>query len=321
MRWIAALLAIAAFSISAFALGERATLIRQANIYLAPDVNSNKLAEVPRGSDLVILEGSGKFLHVEATMESPMRTEDAAFDEEQAPPRTISGWMLDKGIVRAGTPNADRIVYGEAVDSEDQASRRHGRRGADRDALRLYYAVYELFPASPLAGDALYRAADIRWQVEKADVNSRPSARQREAYLRIGMNEDWMRMVIKKFPGSKWADLASFQLIDNKLCGDWQGSSKCPDKEAEMYEKYAAEHPQSPDAPQALYNAATRRAALIEIYKSEDQAKKSDESRGKALALVQKLLSQYPQSDYAPRAQDLEFKVQQNIPTYGNAID
>jgi len=32
-----------------------------------------------------------------------------------------------------------------------------------------------------------------------------------------------MKLVIKKFSGSKWADLAAFHLIDNKLCGDWQG--------------------------------------------------------------------------------------------------
>jgi outer membrane protein assembly factor BamD (BamD/ComL family) len=306
-------------AIPAFALGERATLVRQANIYLSPDVKSNKLSEVERGRELIILEGAGAWLHVEATLGKA--NVDPTLDEEDQPDRTLTGWMLDKGIVRASTPNGDRIVYGEAADSEDQASRRHGRRGAAQDALRLYFRVYDLFPTSPLAGDALYRAADIRWQVDKADVNSRPSAHAKEAYLRVGMNEEWMKAIIKKFPGTKWADLAAFQLIDNKLCGDWQGSTKCPEKEADMYEKYAAEHPQSPAAPQALYEAGWRRAALIEMYKSDNDQKKSEESRAKALALAQKVLAQYPQSDYASRAQVLSFKVQQNIPTYGNAID
>jgi len=109
-----------------------------------------------------------------------------------------------------------------------------------------------------------------------------------------------MKEVMKKFPGTKWAELAAFHLIDNKLCGDWQGSSKCPEKEAGTYEKYAAEHPQSPAAPEALYDAASRWSALIEIYKTENEGKKSDESKGKAIALAQKIASQYPQSDWGP---------------------
>ena len=109
-----------------------------------------------------------------------------------------------------------------------------------------------------------------------------------------------MKLVIKKFPGTKWADLAAFHLIENKLCGDWQGS-KCPDKEAEAYEKYAKEHPQSPSTPEALYQAASRRAALIEIYKTEEQSKKSEESKSRAIALTQQLTTQFPQSDWAAR--------------------
>ena len=145
--------------------------------------------------------------------------------------------------------------------------------------MRLYYCVAEYFPTSPLAGEAMYRSADIRWQLEKADVSSRPSSRERESYLREGMEEKYMKEVIKKFPGTKWADLAAFQLIDNKLCGDWQGSSKCPVKESEIYEKYATEHPQSPAVAEALYDAAWRWSALIEIYKTEEEPKKSEEAQ------------------------------------------
>ena len=172
---------------------------------------------------------------------------------------------LDSGAVWADTPNGDRILFGAAADSEEEASRRHGRRGADQDALRLYRRIFDLFPGSPLAGEGLYRAADIKWQLEKSDVMTRPSAREKDPNLRQGMDEQSMKQVIKKFPGTKWAELAAFHLLDNKLCGDWQGSSKCPDKEAEMYEKYVKEHPQSPSAPEALYYATSRRAALVEI--------------------------------------------------------
>jgi len=151
-------------------------------------------------------------------------------------------------------------------------------------------------------------------------VQSRPSARERDPRLRTGIDEEPMKQVMKKFPGTKWAQLAAFHLLDNKLCGDWQGSSKCPDKEAEMYEKYVKEHPESPAAPEALYNAASRRAALIEIYKTEDQAKKSDQSKSLAISLTQQLISQYPQTDWSSRAHTLLFMLQSGVPTYGNVV-
>lgn len=284
----------------------RGTPIRVASIYLSPDSASSKLAEIDRGREVIVLETSRDWLHVEAVL-----TEE----------KTITGWMLDKGVVRTSTPNGDKILFGEAVDSEDQASQRHGRRGSAQDAMRLYYRTAEYFPNSPLAGEAMYRSADIRWQIEKADVMSRPSAKEKEAYLREGMDEEFMKEVMKKFPGTKWADLAAFHLIENKLCGDWQAASKCPEKEAELYEEYVSKHAQSPAVAEAFYDAAWRRSALIEIYKTEGQSKKSDESRSKAVALAQKAVAQAPQSDWGTRAQRLLFMIEQNIPTYGNGVD
>src|SRR5580692_9023676 len=292
--------------VAAVAETVRGTPIRVCSIYLSPDSSSNKLAEIERGREVVVLETSGEWLQVEA-----------ALTEE----KVITGWMMNKGVVQGSTPNGDKIVFGEAVESEDQASQSHGRRGAAQDAMRLYYRTAEYFPTSPLAAEAMYRSADIRWQIEKADVMSRPSAKEKEAYLRASMDEQYMKEVIKKFPGTKWADLAAFHLIENKVCGDWQGSSKCPEKEAEMYEKYVNEHPQSPAVAEALYDAAWRQSALIEMYKTEEQAKKSDESRGKAIALAQKAVAQAPQSDWGARAQLLLFMIEQNIPTYGNGVD
>jgi outer membrane protein assembly factor BamD (BamD/ComL family) len=298
---------------------DHGTSVREAIIYLSPDTNSNKLAQVERGRELILLDRSPNWLHVEALLGS--QTPDPAFvfeDENQG--KTVSGWVLDNGVVWASTANGDRILFGAAADSEDEASRRRGRRGAAQDALRLYRRVYDVFPDSPLAAYGLYRAADIQWQIEKSDMQSRPSSREKEAYLRYGINEEVMRKVIKRFPATKWAQLAAYHLIDNKLCGDWQGSSKCPDKEAEIYEKYVKENPQSPAAAEALYNAASRRAALIEIYKTEEQPKKSEQSKNLAIALAQQLISQYAPSDWAARGQTLLFLVQQGVATYGNEI-
>ncbi|MGH9546564.1 MAG: hypothetical protein ACRD23_15255 [Terriglobales bacterium] len=297
------LLALGSAVPAAAATYERGAVVRVAQIYLSPDTSSAKLAEMDRGREIIVLETSGEWAHVEANL-----------SEE----RTVTGWVLDKGVVRASTPHGDKILFGEAVDSEDQASRRHGRNGAAQDAMRLYYCVAEYFPNSPLAGEAMYRSADIRWQLEKLDVASRPSSRERDAYLREGMNEQYMKEVIKKFPGTKWADLAAFHLIDNKLCGEWQGSSKCPVKESEIYEKYATEHPQSPAAAEALYDAAWRWSALIEIYKTEEDPKKSEAAKAKAITLAQTIAAQTTSGDWGARAQRLLYLIDQGIPTYGN---
>ena len=306
MRLRLMVVAVALLCVAAGAETVRGTPIQVGSIYLSPDSSSNKLADIDRGREVVILETSGEWLHVEAVV-----TEE----------KIITGWMMKKFVVQGSTPNGDGIVFGEAVESEDQASQRHGRRGAAQDAMRLYYRTAEYFPNSPLAAQAMYRSADIRWQINKADVMSLPSAKEKESYLRQSMDEQYMKEVMKKFPGTKWADLAAFHLIENKVCGDWQGSSKCPEKEAEMYEKYASEHPQSPAVAEALYDAAWRMSALIEMYKTDGESKKSDESRGKAIALAQKAVTQGPQSDWAARAQLLLFMIEQNIPTYGNGVE
>jgi outer membrane protein assembly factor BamD (BamD/ComL family) len=313
------LLLLIAGTTVAFAQAQRGTLVHEETIRVSPSADSARLGEAGRGHELVILESSRDWVKVEAILAVPSRDE-AATEEEQAG-KTITGWVLAKALVSNSTQDGDRIIFGEAADAEDQASSRRGRRDAAQDAMRLYYRIYDLMPASPLAAEGLYRAADIRWQIERADVMSRASAHARENYVRGQMQEEWMKLVIKKYPGTKWADLAAFRLIDNKLCGDWEGLSKCPDKEAEIYENYAKDHPQSPAAPEALYNAAWRRSALIEIYKNEPNQKKAAESKDRALALAQKVVSQYGQSDWALRIQRLIFYIQQGIPTYGNSAD
>jgi hypothetical protein len=307
------------YSILASAQAQRATLVHEESIHVSPAEDSAKVGEAGRGHELVILETSRDWTQVEAILREPKRDADEDTPESQG--KTITGWISSKALVTQSTPNGDKIVFGEAADSEDQASRRRGRRDAAQDAMRLYYRIYDLFPTSPLAAEALYRAADIRWQMERNDVMTRPSAREREAYMRGQIDEEWMKLVIKKFPSTKWADLAAFHLIENKLCGDWQGASKCPEKEADLYEKYAKEHEQSSAAPEALYNAAWRCSALTEIYKTEANQKKSEESKNRALGLAQKIVTQYAQSDWALRAQKLIFYIQQGVPTYGNAAD
>jgi hypothetical protein len=317
-----AFLIFALYSLSPLAsaqLTQRGTLIHEETIRVSSGSDSARLGEAERGHELIILESGRDFTNVEAIIAEPKKDADDYDPASQG--KTITGWVSNKALVTMSTPNGDKIIFGEAADSEDQAGRRRGRRDAAQDAMRLYYRVYDLFPTSPLAGEGLYRAADIRWQIERSDVMTRPSAREREAYMRAQIDEEWMKLVIKKFSGTKWGDLAAFHLIENKLCGDWQGASKCPEKEADIYEKYVKEHEQSPAAPEALYEAAWRYSALIEIFRTEANPKKSDQSKTRALELAQKILAQYGQSDWALRAQDLIFYIQQGVPTFGNATD
>jgi hypothetical protein len=248
---------------------------------------------------------------------------DAAYspDPEASRTRNVTGWILDKGYISEQSAKGDEIIFGEAADSEDEASRSHGRKGAAADARRLYYRVFDLFPKSPLAGEALYRAADIQWQLDKEDMQSRASYKTASPGDRQPIDEQAMRLVHKKFPGTKWADLAAFEMLDNKLCGDWAGASKCPEKEAEIYEKYAAEHPASPKATEALYNAAYRWAAVVTIYSGEGESKKIPEAQKHAVAVAQKVIEKNASPEWNARAQRVIYMVEKNIPAYGTAVE
>jgi len=295
------------------AVAPRGTTIRAGAIYISPDTNSAKLSDISRGRDVVVFERSPGWVHIVGTVES---------DPEQETERNVTGWMVDKGIILPDSPEGDKIIFGEATDSEFQATQRGGRRGAAQDALRLYAAVVEYFASSPLAAESAYRAADIRWQLDLADQKTRPSSKLRDPHMRLPLDESYMKKVIKKYPGTKWADLAAYDMIDNKLCGDWEAQAECPVKESEIYVKYADEHPKSPKAAEALYKAAWRQAALIVIYKTDNQQKKADEATGRAVALGKRLVSQYPDStDWSSRATTLIYMVQTGIPTFGNAVE
>ena len=145
------------------AAAERGVVIRETVLYVSPDTGTEKLATLQRGREMAVLERTRGFIHVFATVEQ-------TFGED----RDISGWIQDRGLITSATPKGDQIVYGEAVDSENEASRSHGRKSAALDAMRLYRRVWEYFPNSPLAGESLYRSADIRWQLDKSDASFPP---------------------------------------------------------------------------------------------------------------------------------------------------
>ncbi len=295
---------------------EHATLVREATLYVSPGSTSEKLVRVERGRDLIILERTNidsnqPWVKVYVTL----------VDLEKERVRELTGWVPMKGVIATSMPNGDQIIFGEAVDSENQAEQRGGRKGAAQDAMRLYYRLQEFFSNSPLAPEAMWRSADIRWQLEKNDTMSRPSSRELDPDARNPMDDQFMKQITKKDPHTKWADLAAYDMIDNKLCGEWKGLAKCPEKESDIYEHYAHEHPQSPKVAEALYNAAWRQAALVDIYRINNENDKSANARKKGMALAQELVGLNPQGDWKPRALDLAYKLEQGIQLYGSQTE
>src|SRR4029077_2919743 len=140
---------------------EHGTLIREATLYASPGANSATLVQVERGSDMVLLDRSHAdnqtWEKVFITLQQGQQT------------RELTGWAPGKAIITTSTANGDHIIFGQAVASEHQAEERGGRKGAAQDAMQLYARVAELFPSSPLAAEAMWRSADIRWQLAKTD--------------------------------------------------------------------------------------------------------------------------------------------------------
>ncbi|HZU30171.1 MAG TPA: hypothetical protein VFB79_03595 [Candidatus Angelobacter sp.] len=289
---------------------EHGTVISDVDLRVTPDPTAQKLGKVTRGRDIFLMDhtmvDNKPWAHLLAVVD---------VNVEQETTKQISGWVPAETVITTSTPNGDQIIYGEAVDSQNLSDQRARKNAAD-DARRLYYRLYEYFPNSPLAGEALWRAADILWHLEKADISRRPSSREMDPSMRVAMDEETLKLVMKKYPHTKWADMAAYNLIDNKVCGSWKGETKCPDKESEIYEKYAREHPESPKAAEALYNAAWRQGALVEMYKAQHEQDKSEKARRKGMELAQEIATKYQDGDWKPRAMELQYALQQGIPTY-----
>jgi hypothetical protein len=299
--------------------GPRATALRVTWLYVAPDTSAQKVDRVQIGREMVVAEKSGPWMRVYANtdIEELQEGSDTPIIGGDETPPPISGWMQAKGVVVETTPGGDQVLMGEAANQESLASDPRGPVNAAQSARLLYRRLMEMFPNSPLAPQAAWRSADIQWQIEKADASTLRSAHEKDAYMRQQMDEDALKNVIKQYPHTRWSDLASFLLIDNRLCGDWQGSVQCPEKESEIYEKYADEHPDGPRTAQALYQAVYRQAVLRDMFAANGDGKKSENAKNHAHELATKLKDHYSGTDYAWRAGALVYKLDEGIPVYG----
>lgn len=300
----------------------RATVLHDAIVYVTADANAQHLSLVTPGHEVVIVQRSGPWIQVFANtdVEDTNDENKPEFTDEDAV-TPASGWIRDKGVVAPATPNGDLILYGAAANFEVEAEQPHAPKGAAMAAHLLYERVADYYPESPLAAAGAWRGADIRWQLDKRDISTLPSAKEQEAYLRPQIYEGEMKKLMKAYPGTKFAALAAYDLLDNKLCGDWQGLPKCPEMESGLYEKYAQKYPDGPKAAEALYNATYRQGVVVTMYTVQDGKKRAEEAGKRVAALADELKQRYPQSDYAARAAAIAYKVQQGIPVFGSDRD
>ena len=309
--------------LSGYDRSARATVLHNAEVYVTADADAQKIALVTPGHEVVVIDHNGPWVRVFANTDIPEKgsedEEPLISNEDNVVP--ASGWIRDKGIVTPSTPNGDQILFGAADNLEDEAEQPHAPKDAATQAHLLYARVADYYPDSPLAPQAAWRSADVRWQMEKRDNSSLPSAKEQESYLRPQLYEGSMKKIMKQYPGSPEAALAAYDLIDNKLCGDWQGLPKCPEMESSLYEKYARQFPDGPKSAEALYNAAYRQGVLVEMYLVEDSKKRSDAAIANTRAIADELAKQYPKSDYTARAAAIAFRVAQGIPVTGNDRD
>ncbi len=300
----------------------KATLVHPADVYAAPDADSTKAALVNPGHEVVIAERSGPWVRVFANTDVKDSTDDRdepEFADDE--PTPASGWIRDKGIVTPATPNGDVILYGAAANLEAAAAEPHAPKDAASEAHLLYRRVATYYPQSPLAAEAAWRSADIRWQIDRRDQSTLPSAKEQDASLRPALFDGELKRVMKLYPNTPQAAKAAFDLIDNKLCGDWQGLPKCPELESNLYEKYAGQFPGGPMSARALYEATIRQGTLVTMYEVEENHKKSVAAAARTQTLAQQMKERYPQSDYTARAESIAYRVAQGIAVYGNDRD
>jgi len=301
----------------------RATVVHRAIVYVGPDDSTQKLDEITPGHEVVVMDHNGPWIKIFANIDKPDDDDPDSKPEfsSDRDPTPASGWIKDKGVVTAQTPNGDAVLYGMAADFEDQAEQPHAPKGAADAARLLYRRVGDYFPSSALAAAAAFRSADIRWQLTKADNSTLPSAKEQEAYLRPQLFEGELRKVMKIYPASKYAALAAYDLIDNKLCGDWQGLPKCPEMEASLYMQYADRWQESPKAAEAQYNAVYRMGVLVTMYQVNDDRKRSEDAAKRCAVLAEDMRTRFPDSDFTRRAESVAYRVKQGISVYGSDRD
>lgn len=270
----------------------KAVAVHQEKLHIGPDAMSATVGTVQPGQEVAILQLAHGYAQVFAGR---------------------TGWTLNRGIVLLTDPQAAEILYGAAADLQQQAEQYSGQETAAKNAARLYYQVYEEFPQSYRAGEALYRAAQIQWQLDMADLPA------------TGNNADYqlpstklLHEVVSKFPKTQWAARAEYLRVREQMsCSDWEGQPKCLGKEIGRLRKYWKKYPDGPLAAEAAYGILYREAAGVNIYSHpgphQDLGKAKDYER-KAFNAIADLQRRWPRSDWAARAALVGYDLREHIP-------
>ena len=165
-------------------------------IYVNPAHQSARLSEIGRGREVAVLEQAHGWVNVVGTVASEPRP-----GERERPQRD----RLDRST-RASSPRRRRTATRSCTAKRLTASRRRaiaaGAPTPTSDAMRLYSRLVEYFPQSPLAAEAPYRAADIRWQIEVVDAAIATVGEDaRSATSHHQMMKTTCAQVMKKYPG------------------------------------------------------------------------------------------------------------------------
>lgn len=299
--------------------GPLATVLVRTPLYVYADAHVQMVTRIQAGREMVVAETNGPWMRVFANTDAPTENRnDAPLLGDENKPVPVTGWVLAKSVLVATTADGDQVLMGQAATMESLASDARGPRDAGQAARLLYQRLLEFYPDSPLAPEAAWRAADIRWQFDRADAGQLPSAKEKEAYLREQIDETEMRKIMSRWPGSRQADLAAWDLMDNKVCGTWQGDPKCPSKEAGLYEDYASQHPKSPRVTEALYDAAYRMAVVHDMEAAAGDERRAAEATREVKGIRDFLEKNFVHSDYAARVAAIEYELEHGIVIYGS---
>ena len=133
------------------------------------------------GRELVIAESSGPWIRVFANTDAEeVNEKDKPIYGSDTITPPVSGWIQARGVVRDSDARRRQGADGRGGASmEILAEDARGPRNAGQTARLLYRRLVEFYPNSPLTAEAAWRAADIRWQFEKADAARLPSSKER----------------------------------------------------------------------------------------------------------------------------------------------
>lgn len=281
-----------------------AIAVHRETIYIGPDTSSAVVGTVQPGQNVVIQRLAHGYAQVFAGQNGTGR----------------SGWMLNRGLVLLSAPHAAEILFGAAADLQQRAEQYSGEQAAAKNAARLYYRVYERFPQSFRAAEALYRAADITWQLDMADLPA------------TGNNADYqlpstrlLHEVIEKFPKTPWAARADYLHVREQMtCSDWAAKPKCLGKEIGRLRGYWKKYPDGPLAAEAAYGILYREAAGVHLYSQpgpHHNAGKARDYEREAFNAIADLQRRWPRSDWAARAALIAYDLRQGIPVGAHRME